>query len=273
VQANLDYSSEADAMEKLRLGLALSPIVSAIFANSPLVEGKLTGERSRRARVWLNMDPDRSGLLPFAWREDMSFARYVDWALDVPMFMVKREGKVVHNTGQTFRAFMEQGFGGTHATYNDWVVHLGTLFPEARLKKTLELRGADSLPSHLLPALPALWKGLLYDQTTRGKLVNLLAGIDFAAADAARGEYAQSGLQGKLAGRLLAEWAVEVVSLARDGLQRIGASAPQGSATEAEYLDAVGRMVARGETPADALIAGIDTSRDIGPQVMELARL
>ncbi len=273
VQANLDYASEADAMQKLRLGLALSPIVSAMFANSPIVERKLTGERSRRARVWLEMDPDRSGLLPFAWRADMSFERYVDWALDVPMFMVKREGKVVRNTGQTFRAFMEGGFAGTQATPQDWLVHLGTLFPEVRLKKTLELRGADSLPSHLLPALPALWKGLLYDAQTRAKVEGLVSGLDFASAQRAWAEYAQLGLRGKLAGRVLAEWAAEVVSLAREGLTRIAQNTPPGGRSEAEYLDALGRMVARAETPADALIAGIDPHRDLAPQVMELARL
>ena len=277
VQANLDYSSEADAMQKLRLGLALSPIVSALFANSPLVEGKLTGERSRRALVWLQMDPDRSGLLPFAWHDDMSFERYVEWALDVPMFMVKRDSKVVHNTGQTFRSFMEEGFAGTHANYNDWVTHLGTLFPEARLKKTLELRGADALPSHLLPALPALWKGLLYDATTRAKVESLVAPIGYDQAEASRADYARLGLRAKLAGRELAEWASLVVGLARDGLNRIAqsssATSPKHGATEAEYLEPLARMVQRGETPADVLIAGLDTSRELGPQVMELAKL
>ncbi|MFT3921922.1 MAG: glutamate-cysteine ligase family protein [Myxococcales bacterium] len=277
VQANLDYSSETDAMQKLRLGLALSPIVSALFANSPLVEGRLTGERSHRALVWVHMDPDRSGLLPFAWRNDMSFARYVEWALDVPMFMVKREGKVVRNTGQTFRSFMDEGFGGTQATYNDWVVHLGTLFPEVRLKKTLELRGADSLPSHLLPALPALWKGLLYDAQTRDKLENLVSPITYEAAEASRPEYGRLGLKAKLAGREIAEWATQVISLARDGLNRIarpnGVSQKGPSSSEAEYLEPLARMVQRAESPADVLIAGLDASRDLAPQVMELAKL
>lgn len=273
VQANLDYASEADAMQKVRLGLALSPIVSAMFANSPLVEGKLTGERSRRALVWLNMDPDRSGLLPFAWHDDMSFERYVEWALDVPMFMVKREGKVVRNTGQTFRAFMDDGFSGTTATYNDWVVHLGTLFPEVRLKKTIELRGGDSLPSHLLPALPAIWKGLLYDEQTRAKLETLVSSISYEDAEASRVGYGQLGLKAKLAGRPMVEWASEVISLAREGLTRLGSSSTKGSPSETDYLEPLARMVTRGETPADVLIAGLDTNRDLAPQVMELAKL
>ncbi len=273
VQANLDYSSEADAMEKLRLGLALSPIVSAMFANSPLVEGKITGLRSRRAQVWIHMDPDRSGLLPFAWRDDMSFERYVEWALDAPMFMVKRDGKAVHNTGQTFRAFMKDGFGGTHATQADWVSHLGTLFPEVRLKKTIELRGGDALPAELLPALPALWKGLLYDEQAREAAVRLLSGVDFAAAEASREEYARLGLGGTLAGRPMRSWAAEVLEIAQAGLARIGLCSPEGVDHEGVFLAPLAELVSRGETPADALLARLDPSRDLRPQVMEYAKL
>lgn len=273
VQANLDYSSEADAMQKLRVGLALSPIVSAIFANSPLVEGKLTGERSHRAHVWVHMDPDRSGLLPFAWRDDMSFERYVEWALDAPMFMVKRDGKAVHNTGQTFRAFMTDGFGGVQASAADWLSHLGTLFPEVRLKKTIELRGGDSLPSALLPALPALWKGLLYDTESREQAERLVSSIDFAAAEASREQYAKLGLGGSLAGKPMREWAVEVLKLAQDGLARIGLRGAEGVDHEGVYLKPLAALVERGETPADALIAAIDPTRDLRPQVMELAKL
>ncbi|MDB4974224.1 MAG: Glutamate--cysteine ligase, partial [Myxococcaceae bacterium] len=158
VQSNLDFASETDAMRKLRAAVAFSPIITAMFANSPLYEGALSGERTRRGLVWLNTDPDRTGLLPFLWRDDASFEGYVAWALDVPMFLVKREGKVVHNTGQTFRAFMRDGYAGTQATAEDWFTHLGTLFPEVRLKKTIEIRGADCLPYALTPALSALSK-------------------------------------------------------------------------------------------------------------------
>jgi glutamate--cysteine ligase len=273
VQANLDYDSEADAMQKVRLGLALSPIVSAMFANSPLVEGKLTGEQSRRALVWLNMDPDRSGLLPFAWSRDMSFARYVEWALDVPMFMVKRDGKVVRNTGQTFRSFMTEGFGGVFPTFTDWQTHLGTLFPEVRLKKTIELRGGDALPSALLPALPALWKGLLYDEQARQQAEALVSSITFEAAEESRADYAQRGLRSKLAGKPMADWASGVLSIAQAGLARIGLQGADGVSHEGVYLEPLARLVEQGLTPADELIAGLDTGRDLGPQVMQLARL
>src|SRR5262249_11678121 len=143
-------------------------------------------------------------------------------ALDVPMFMVKRGNKAVRNTGQTFRSFMNDGFQGTHAKFDDWVSHLGTLFPEVRLKKTIELRGAGSLPSNLVSALPALWKGLLYDDTARAKAEALVADIDFAAAEASRTEIAAKGLKAQLAGREVGAWASDVLSIARDGLARLG---------------------------------------------------
>lgn len=273
VQANLDYASEADAMEKLRVALALSPIVSAMFANSPLAEGKLSGERSRRALVWLHMDPDRSGLLPFAWDREMSFARYIEWALDVPMFMVKRDGKIVHNTGQTFRAFMREGFQGTYATLDDWVVHLGTLFPEVRLKKTLEVRGADSLPSPLVPALPALWKGLLYEPSARAKAAQLVESLSHEQAEAARWELARAGLAGTLAGRPLREWAAEVLEIARAGLQKLNVKGPDGAADESIYLAPLASLVERGQTPADALLEKLDPTRDLVPQVLAHAKL
>jgi glutamate--cysteine ligase len=273
VQANLDYSSEADAMRKLRVGLALSPIVSSLFANSPLVEGKLTGERSHRTWVWIHMDPDRSGLLPFAWQQEMSFERYVEWALDVPMFMVKRDGKVVHNTGQTFRAFMRDGFEGTEATASDWVTHLGTLFPEVRLKKTIELRGIDALPSALLPAMPALWKGLFYDAKAFDQIEQLVSNITYEAAQASRADYAQLGLKAALAGKPLSQWALEVLEIARQGLLRFGLRRPQDGADESVYLTPLAKLLEAGQTPADALIRALDPAQELGPQVMRLAAL
>jgi glutamate--cysteine ligase len=272
VQANVDYSSEADAMQKVRVSLALSPIVTAMFANSPFVEGRITGERSHRARVWLNTDPDRSGLLPFAWGEDMSFERYVEWALDVPMFMVKRGNKAVRNTGQTFRDFMNHGFQGTHAKFDDWLAHLGTLFPEVRLKKTIELRGADALPSNLLTALPALWKGLLYDDQARAKAEALVASIDFAKAEGSRTEIAAKGLDATLAGREVGAWASDVLSIARDGLKRLAVLNRDGR-DEGLYLEPLAKLVDAGKTPADALLEQIDAGAPLEAQVVELAKL
>jgi glutamate--cysteine ligase len=140
VQANMDFESEADAMRKLRVSLRLQPIITAMFSNSPWHEGQHRGRLGERADVWLNMDPERTGLLPFAWTEGATYQDYVTWALQAPMFLVLREGRVVHNTGQRFAEFLADGYEGTRATLLDWETHLNTLFPEVRLKRTLEIR-------------------------------------------------------------------------------------------------------------------------------------
>jgi glutamate--cysteine ligase len=273
VQANLDYASEADAMQKLRIGLRLSPIITAMFANSPLIEGRISGERSHRARIWLDTDPDRTGLLSFMWGAEASFDRYVEWALDVPMFLIKRGGRVVHNTGQTFRAFLRDGFQGAHATADDWNMHLGTLFPEVRLKKTIELRGADCLPRELVPALPALSKGLLYDAEARARAEALAERIDPAAAAAARPDVAEHGLRARLQDRALADWAAEVLEIALGGLARLGVVDPRSGRDEGVYLDPLAELVNAGQTPADRLVERLDPARDLVPQVLEYCRL
>ena len=273
VQANLDYANEADAMRKLRVSLRLSPVVTAMFANSPLVEGRFTGERSHRARVWLNTDPDRTGLLPFMWDEHASFERYVDWALDIPMFLIKREGRVVHNTGQTFRAFMRDGFQGAEATPADWSMHLGTLFPEVRLKKTIELRGADCLPRALVPALPALAKGLLYDARALAKAELLAAQIAPHDALAVRPQIADEGLAAQLGGRSLREWAEDVLDIARGGLRNAALIDPESGRDESCYLEPLADLIERDLTPADALREKLDPSANLVTQVLELARL
>ncbi len=272
VQSNIDYSSEADAIEKLRISLALSPVITAMFANSPLVEGKLTGERSHRARVWLNTDPDRSGLLPWAWRDDMSFERYVDWALDVPMFMVKRDGQAVCNTGQTFRDYMRDGFQGARARLTDWVAHLGTLFPEVRMKKTIELRGADSPPRELVSALPALTKGLLYDDQARAKAAGMASRISYEDAESARVQVADKGLAATLAGRPVLEWATELLEIAQGGLERLAVLHWDGN-DERIHLAPLAALIAAGMTPADQLVSKLDLSRPLLSQVVELTRL
>ncbi len=271
VQSNIDYESEADAVEKMRISLALSPVITAMFANSPLVEGKLTGERTHRARVWVNMDPDRSGLLPFAW-DNMSFERYVEWALDVPMFMVKRKGKAIHNTGQTFRAFMKDGFQGTTAKRDDWISHIGTVFPEVRMKRTIELRGADSLPADLVSALPALTKGLLYEPQARAAAASLASRISFEDAQGARLDIADQGFAAKLGGRPVLEWAQDVLSIAQGGLERLGVQHWDGK-DERVYLEPLADLVNAGMTPADALIKKLDLSQPLLAQVIEHTKL
>jgi glutamate--cysteine ligase len=273
VQTNMDYASEADAMQKLRVSLKLSPIITGMFANSPLVEGRLTGERSQRARVWLDTDPDRTGLLPFMWSGEASFQRYVEWALDVPMFMVKRGSRVVHNTGQSFRSFMREGFQGTQATDADWLAHLGTLFPEVRLKKTIELRGADCLPGNLVPALPALSKGFLYDARALAAAEALAERISPGELEAARPEIARLGLKASLQGRPLSAWAGDLLDIAHAGLTRFAVSDGEFGADESVHLKPLKALVERGQTPADALLEQLDVSRDLVPQVLELAKL
>ncbi|MGB0679701.1 MAG: glutamate--cysteine ligase, partial [Polyangiales bacterium] len=143
VQVNLDYTNEQDALRKMTVALRLQPVVATLFANSPWLEGRFAGCRSERLQVWLDVDADRTGLLPFLWQGTPSYTRYVEWALDVPMFLIKRGAQVFANTGQSFRTFMREGFQGMHATAADWQTHLNTLFPEVRLKQTLEIRGVD----------------------------------------------------------------------------------------------------------------------------------
>ncbi|MBX7196462.1 MAG: glutamate--cysteine ligase [Sandaracinaceae bacterium] len=273
VQANLDYASEADAIRKLRVSLRLQPIVTAMFANSPFVEGRLSGERSHRARVWLDVDNDRAGLLDFAWDDKpMGYQRYIEWALDVPMFLVKRDGKIVHNTGQTFRRFLAEGWQGVRATKEDWVTHVNTLFPEVRLKRTLEMRGADSLPTDLVCALPALWKGLLYEDHALAAAESLASTIRLEDAKAARPAIADQALRARLGGREVAEWANELLRIAQGGLERLSNLNKSGE-DERIHLARLASMTTKGQSPADWLLEKIDPAAPLVPQVLSHARL
>ncbi len=272
VQANFDYSSEADAARKLRIGLALAPILTAMFANSPFVEGRATGERSRRARTWLHMDPDRSGLLPFAWSEDFGYRDYVEWALDVPMFGFKRGNELVPNTGQSFRSFMTDGWRGAFPTPSDWRTHLNTLFPEIRLKNIIEVRGADSQPTEMVCCLPALMKGLFYDEQASAKAESLLGRLDHDTAQAARADVADRGLRAVLGGRDVADWAAEILEIAEGGLERLSHLNRRGE-DERIHLQKLRALVDKGMTPADALLALVDPEAPLLPQLLEKARL
>ena len=207
VQVNLDYVDEQDAMRKLQLGLKLAPVATAIFANSPFSEGRIHANKTERGAVWLDADPDRTGLLPQMWAPKAGFRDYVEWALDVPMYMFKRPGPTgeptaVINTGQPFRSFWQDGYEGHRATLEDWHTHLATLFPEARLKSTVELRSADSLPQPLLCALPAFWAGLLYDQTALTAAEELVADWTFEQVQAARPDIARRAVAVKVQAHL-----------------------------------------------------------------------
>lgn len=269
VQANYDYESEDDAMRKLRVSLALSPVTTAMFANSPFMEGRRAKELSHRAWVWLDVDNNRSGLLPFAWEKNARFADYINWVLDVPMFMVKRGSEVIHNTGQTFRSFMKDGYQGHTATKLDWETHVNTMFPEIRLKRTIEIRGADGQQTALLCSLPSLWTGIFYDETAFNAAEALASKIAFAdCSEPVRQGIAENALRAKLAGREVAEWANELLTIAMDGLHRRAILSRDGN-DETVHLARLQALVAKGMCPADALVEGIDPAQDLYAQVMK----
>lgn len=272
VQANLDYSDETDATRKLRIALALQPIVTAMFANSPFYEGRLSERQCERADVWLHMDPDRTGLLPFAWERDMSFRKYVEWALDVPMFLIKRGARVIPNTHQTFRTFLREGSGGERATLADWKTHINSLFPEVRLKNTLEVRGADAQPTDLTCALPSLWKGLLYDERALTQAERLIEPLSPRSLEAVRPEIARSALSAQLLGRSVQSWASEVLEIARASLER-QAQKNEKSESEAVHLSRLLGLVAEGRTAGSVLRARVQGAPSFHAAVIDAARI
>jgi glutamate--cysteine ligase len=224
VQANLDYADEADAMEKLRLGLGLSSLVTALFAASPLVDGRPSGYQSYRAACWLECDPDRCGLLPFAFADGASFRDYAEWALDVPMFFLYRDGEYRPlGRRMPFRRFLVEGLDGERATTQDWELHLSTLFPEVRLKRYVEVRQADAGPRELVRALPALWRGIFYDGEARRAAWALVDGWSFDERLALYRETPRAGLRATVRGAPIVERCRELVAIARVGLARLGA--------------------------------------------------
>jgi glutamate--cysteine ligase len=265
VQANFDYSSEADALTKLALSLKLSPIIHAMLANSPFKEGKLTQSKSVRGEVWLNMDPSRSGLIPRIWHSAApSYRDYVEWALDAGMFLFKRDGKAIANTGQTFRSFMSDGFRGHRATLGDWKLHLQTLFPEARLKTTLEVRGCDSLPATLSMAVPALFTGLLYDARALEQARELVAGLTFEVVERDRPALVSRGLSAPLGDKPALAYAQALYDIASSGLARRGRRNAQNE-DERRYLKPLERLLAAGEAPADDLARGLAPGQALSP--------
>ncbi len=261
VQANFDYGSEEDAMRKMRVSLALAPTTTAIFANSPWLEGKPHGGLTYRGRVWLDVDPDRSGLLPFLWKPGAGFAEYVEWALDIPMFMFKRDGVKIVNTGQTFRAFLNDGFQGHRPTVDDWKTHLNTLFPEVRLKKTIEIRGADAQSTALKCALPALWTGVFYDARALAEAEALVTGWTYEEVAVSRAVVWKDGLRTTFRGRPLREVAARLLEIAEGGLERRACKNEKGR-DERVHLAKLRKLVEKGLTPADVLLEGMEKEAD-----------
>jgi glutamate--cysteine ligase len=273
VQANFDYKSEEDAIRKTRVALRLSPLVTAMFANSPFYEGKLFGGRSYRAKAWLSVDPDRQGLVPSVMERGKRLLDYVEWALDAPMFLVKRGTEVIENTGQSFRSFMKHGFKGHRPTLKDWETHLNTLFPEVRLKRTIEVRGADSLPVALTCALPALWTGILYDARALDQAEELSASFTFAELEALRPAIADRALAATFRGAPLADLAQKLVDIASGGLERRARLNRHGK-DERVHLEKLVALVEKGFCPADALVDGLGNSdADLRQQILARARI
>lgn len=273
VQANFDYSSEVDALRKLRALLPLAPVFQAMSANSPFYEGRVSERRSERADVWLNMDPSRSGLIDRLWtKEDPKYRDYVEWALDAGMFFFKRDGAIVHNTGQTFRSFLQNGYEGHRATQTDWAWHLGTLFPEVRLKTTIEVRSSDALPPELSSAIIALFTGLVYDSEALAQTEELARPITAPVAQAAQRQVPQLALKAEMAGQSLRTLAEGLLEIARGGLDRRNQRDSEGQ-TESRLLAPLDSLVERGLSPADVLAQGLESGTKVDVSVLSPARV
>lgn len=258
VQVNLDFGSEADMIKKMRVALALQPVATALFANSPFFEGKPNGYKSLRSRVWRDLDASRTGTLPFVFEDGFGFERWVEYALDVPMYFVYRDGKYLDALGQSFRDFLNgklPALPGETPTLSDWADHLTTAFPEARMKKFIEMRGADGGPWRRLCALPAFWVGLTYDQGALDAAWDLVKDWTPAQHDALRVAASVDGLQAKVTGINMHEIAREAVSISEQGLKARARPGAGGLVPdETHFLNTLTESIETGKVPADELL-------------------
>jgi glutamate--cysteine ligase len=251
VQANLDFGSEADMVEKLRIGLCLQPLATALFANSPFREGRPAGLLSARAHVWTDTDADRTGIPACVFEDGFGFERFAEFVLDVPMYFVVRDGAYVDATGTRFRDFLARGLPGRpdiRATTGDWADHVTTVFTEVRLKRFLEMRGADAGAPDMLAALPAFWVGLLYDDAAQKAALALIRGWQVGAIRSLREAAPREALRAMIAGRTLREVARDALAIARQGLLARGRG-------EARLLDPLDEIAASGVTRAERALA------------------
>ena len=256
VQVNMDFGDEVDMVAKMRAGLALQPVASAMFANSPFTDGRPNGYQSYRAEVWRDTDPDRTGLLPFVFEGGMGFERYVDYALDVPMYFVYRNERYIDMAGASFRDFLKgklKALPGERPTLDDWADHLTTLFPDVRLKRFLEMRGADAGSFAQILALPALWAGLLYDQESLGEVSALIRDWTGDEMQALRDAVPRLGLEAPFRGGTVGDVARIVVRLAEWGLRRRARLDRKGD-DETRALRPLIEIVEEGRSPADRLL-------------------
>ncbi|MEL7110158.1 MAG: glutamate--cysteine ligase [Pseudomonadota bacterium] len=258
VQSNLDYGSEADMVKKFRVSLALQPLGTALFANSPFLEGRTNGFLSYRSQIWTDTDPDRTGMLPFVFEDGFGFERYVDYALDVPMYFVRRGGEYLDASGLSFRDFMDGKLPilpGELPAIDDFEDHLSTIFPEVRLKRFLEMRGSDSGPWSRLCAFSAFWTGLLYDETALDAAWDLVKDWTNGDREALRQSVRTIGLQAPVpGGRSLQDLGKQVMDIARAGLRGRAKLSVAGD-DETGFLQELDRTLDSGQTPADELLA------------------
>ena len=251
VQVNLDFGSEADMVQKLRVALALQPVATALFASSPFFDGALNGHKSWRSRIWRGLDNARTGMLPFAFEDGMGYDRWVDWVLDVPMYFVYRDGVYIDALGQSFRDFLNgrlPALPGEIPTLSDWADHLTTVFPEARVKQFIEMRGADCGSVRHLAALPAFWVGLMYDQTALDACWDLVRDWSAETREGLRVAASVDGLQAQAGGVSMLPLAREILAISQAGLAARGFG-------EGVHLDVLAEELARGRNQADDLLA------------------
>jgi glutamate--cysteine ligase len=253
VQANIDYSDERDAMAKFRAAMGLAPLITAIFANSPISEGRLNGYKSFRGHIWTDTDKARCGLLRFAFDPSVSFAHYVEYALDVPMYFTRRDGDYIDFTGIPFRHFLTRGHMGHTATIEDWDLHLTTLFPEVRIKRYMEVRSADSQPPELMPSLAALIKGVLYDSDCLQAAWDLVKGWSWDERMVFYHDSHRDALAARVRKFSAVDLAKELIQIAWEGLKRQAALNENGD-DETIYLRPLRDLVSRAKCPADLVL-------------------
>ena len=253
VQANIDYSDEKDAMAKFRTGMGLAPVLVAMFANSPICDGQLNGYRSFREHIWTDTDRNRSGLLKFAFAPEVSFAHYVEYALDVPMYFIVRNKNYIDMTAVTFRQFLTSGYNGERATIEDWNNHLTTLFPETRIKRYIEIRSVDSQPPDLMPALSALIKGAFYDNDCLQAAWDLVKGWSWDERMQVYLDSHRDALAARVRRYSLLDLARELVEIAWEGLRRQNQVNDLGD-DETIYLKPLKDLLSQGKCPADVLL-------------------
>jgi glutamate--cysteine ligase len=253
VQANIDYRDEKDAMAKFRTGMGLTPIFISMFANSPICDGQLNGYRSYREHIWTDTDKSRSGMLKFAFSPDVSFAHYVEYALDVPMYFIVRNKDYIDMTGTTFRHFLADGWNGERATLEDWHDHLTTLFPETRIKRYIEVRSADSQPPELMPALSAIVKGAFYESDCLDAAWDLVKDWTWDERMQVYLDSHRDALAARIRRYSLLDLSKELLQIALEGLRRQKMFNALGE-DETIYLEPLSKLLALGKCPADLLI-------------------